>query len=58
MHASLALNSRSASAVSRLMVPPEHPHMHQQILTNSPQDAKNAVTRTALKRVAHAKPAN
>jgi hypothetical protein len=58
MHGSLALNSRSASPASRLMVPPEHPNMHQQILTNRPQDAKNAVTHAAFKRVAHAKPAN
>jgi hypothetical protein len=32
--------------------------MHQQILTNRPQDAKKAVTHAAFKRVAHAKPAN
>jgi hypothetical protein len=41
-----------------LIVPPGHPNMHQQILTNRPPEAKNAVTHAALKRVAHAKPAN
>src|SRR5262249_22514322 len=59
MHACFPpLNSKSASQGSRLMLAPACPSVHQQILTNRPQDAKNAVARAALTRVAHAKPAN